>query len=81
MIDNGFESVHTGIGILSKNLDEMGSRVDNLATAINLLTNVQGLLVDKVVDYRVKDYSGRNIAQKYGQDGHIRKQYSRRSKS
>jgi hypothetical protein len=50
------------IGLLRQNMDKMGSRVDNLSTSINILTNMQGVLVDKVVDFKVKENSAKVLA-------------------
>jgi len=61
-MNDGFQSMHTEIELLEKNLAKMGSQVDNLSTAINILTNMQGVLVEKVVDYKVKDNRARIIA-------------------
>ena len=55
ILNNGFKSLSIEIGLLKQNLDKMGSRVDNLSTSINILTNMQSLLVEKIVDNKIKD--------------------------
>lgn len=77
-MNTGFQSMHIEIGLLKKNLDEMGSRVEDLSTAINILTNMQGVLVEKVVDYKVRDNSARIIASQDAQD--IQRRSLRRSR-
>lgn len=54
VIREGFKSLQLEVSTMRRELGEVGSRVDNLSTAVNILTNMQGILVEKVVDFKLK---------------------------
>lgn len=64
LLNKGFKSLRHEVGLLKHDMQEIGSQVVNLCTSVNILTNMQGVLVEKVVDYKIKENSTKVLASK-----------------
>jgi len=61
-LNKNFKLLRSKVSQLRQDLQEMTSQVDNLYTSVTILTNMQGVLIKKIVECKVKQNSPNILA-------------------